>query len=132
MMTKNAVIVTLVLATATVTPLVAWADTPAPGNIPSLLHEKGCTLCHGMTEMRIGPPFKAVAARYAHSGSWRIKVLALKIVNGGAGNWGVIAMPPNRVTLGQARTIVHWILRAKFKPARKTRKAPVPKVGGAD
>ena len=46
-----------------------------------------------------------------------IDVLAQKIIDGGAGNWGVVPMVPNEhVSLDEARQIVAWILGLKRTP----------------
>jgi cytochrome c len=80
------------------------------GLSPLAAHEH-CDECHAMKEARIGPPFVAVAARYAAGGDAVVNRLALKIINGGAGNWGTIPMVPNeRISMGDARAIARWIL----------------------
>jgi len=52
-----------------------------------------------------------VAARYATDRDAAVNRLALKIINGGAGNWGTIPMVANeRISMADARAIARWIL----------------------
>ncbi len=70
-----------------------------------------CDECHALKEARIGPPFVAVAARYATDRDAAVNRLALKIIYGGAGNWGTIPMVPNeRISMEDARALARWIL----------------------
>jgi cytochrome c len=76
-----------------------------------LAAKQHCDECHAVQEVRIGPPFLAVAVRYSVEGSGAEERLARKIINGGAGNWGNIPMVANeRVSLEDARAISRWIL----------------------
>jgi len=82
----------------------------AQGLSPLAAHQH-CDECHALKEARIGPPFLAVAARYANNRDAAVNRLALKIINGGAGNWGTVPMVPNeRVSMADARAIARWIL----------------------
>jgi cytochrome c len=82
----------------------------AQGLSPLAAHQH-CDECHALKEARIGPPFLAVAARYATDRDAAENRLALKIVNGGAGNWGTIPMVANeRISMDDARAIARWIL----------------------
>lgn len=91
-------------------PTLAIAADPAQGLSP-LAAKQHCDECHAIQEVRIGPPFQAVALRYATEGPAAEERLARKIINGGAGNWGNIPMVANeRVSLEDARAIAHWIL----------------------
>ncbi|MBU6415812.1 MAG: c-type cytochrome [Xanthomonadaceae bacterium] len=75
-----------------------------------------CFACHAIDHKVVGPAYDEVAKRYAGKGSTVVDKLAEKIIRGGSGNWGSIAMTPHP-DLGQqkARTIVEWIL--SLKPA---------------
>jgi cytochrome c len=80
------------------------------GLSPLAAHQH-CDECHAIKEARIGPPFLAVAARYPAAGEATVNRLALKIINGGAGNWGAIPMVANeRISMEDARVIARWIL----------------------
>jgi cytochrome c len=82
----------------------------AQGLSPLAAHQH-CDECHAIKEARIGPPFLAVAARYAGEKQAAVNRLALKIVYGGAGNWGTIPMIPNeRISMADARAISRWIM----------------------
>ena len=86
----------------------AFAD---DGDIEALLDGKRCVSCHHRTEVLIGPPYAAIAARHAAGREWIVEVLAIKIIVGGAGNWGTVPMVPNEhVTIDEARAMARWIL----------------------
>jgi len=87
------------------------ADAGLRQGLSPLAARQHCDECHAMKEARIGPPFVAVAARYATEGDAAVNRLALKIINGGAGNWGTIPMVANeRISMVDARAIARWIL----------------------
>lgn len=101
-----------------VLPTPASAGNSPQGLLP-LAAEQHCDECHDIQQVRIGPPFQAVAIRYAAEGREAEERLARKIINGGAGNWGNIPMVPNeRVKLDDARAIARWILSLGPGPAR--------------
>ena len=92
-------------------PTLASAADPVPQGLSPLAAKQHCDECHAVQEVRIGPPFLAVALRYSAEGPGAEERLARKIINGGAGNWGNIPMVANeRVSLEDARAIAHWIL----------------------
>ncbi len=94
------------------------------GEAKQILNLRGCNACHATDEARIGPPYRAVAFRYAGSGAkqeaeaedW----LAAKILFGGAGSWGIVPMVANPdIPHSEARRIARWILgleRASNEP----------------
>jgi cytochrome c len=87
------------------------ADAGVAQGLSALAAHQHCDECHALKEARIGPPFLAVAARYAGDREAAVNRLALKIVYGGAGNWGTIPMVPNeRISMDDARAISRWIL----------------------
>jgi cytochrome c len=78
----------------------------------------GCNACHAVTEFRIGPPFQAVALRYASEPEGRVQLLSAKIRYGGAGAWGIVPMVSNpKITTEEADDISRWILRQGAAPA---------------
>jgi cytochrome c len=100
----------LTLAVVMGGPTLAVAAEPAQGLAP-LAAKQHCDECHAIQEVRIGPPFQAVALRYSAEGPAAAERLARKIINGGAGSWGNIPMVGNeRVSLEDARAIARWIL----------------------
>lgn len=73
-----------------------------------------CFACHAIDHKVVGPAYDEVAKRYAGKGNAVVDKLTEKVIKGGSGNWGDIAMTPHP-DLGQqkARTIVEWILSLK-------------------
>ena len=69
--------------------------------------------CHTVDKKLVGPAFKEVAARYA-SDKGAADRLAAKIVKGGGGNWGPVAMPANtQVSPDEAKKLAAWVLSLK-------------------
>lgn len=78
------------------------------------LNDRGCNACHGVDEMRIGPAFRMVAARYPSASEQVLDALAQKIRHGGAGSWGVVPMISNPgIPDAEIRAIVQWIFSLK-------------------
>lgn len=73
-----------------------------------------CFACHAVDHKVVGPAYDEVARRYAGKGNAAVDKLVKKVIDGGSGNWGSIAMTPHP-DLGKqkARTIVEWILSLK-------------------
>lgn len=85
------------------------AEASAPG--AKLVENARCYACHEMSEASLGPPYLAIAARHAPRREVMTEVLALKIVHGGGGNWGLVPMVPNQwVSVEEARAMAKWIL----------------------
>jgi len=75
-----------------------------------LAKAKNCFGCHSVDHKVVGPAFKDVAAKYAGQSGAENK-LANKVVAGGGGVWGGMAMPPNtQVTPAEAHVLVKWVL----------------------
>jgi cytochrome c len=100
---KQALILALALAAATALPAQANAD---------LAKSKNCLACHTTDKKLVGPSFKEIASKYAGEKSADSK-LATKIVKGGAGTWGSMAMPPNAVSEQEALSLARWVLAQK-------------------
>jgi cytochrome c len=80
---------------------------------PDLLQSKNCFSCHAMESHVIGPAYKDVASKYRGDKEAKSK-LALKIMQGGSGVWGTIAMPANpQVSPEEAKSLVAFILSQK-------------------
>jgi cytochrome c len=77
----------------------------------ALAKSKGCLGCHGIEKGIVGPAYKDVAKKYA--GQNVTDQLAQKVMKGGGGVWGGMAMPPNNVTPEEAKTLVEWVLSQK-------------------
>ena len=95
---------TTLLMTLTVFSEMATAD-------EALAKSKGCLGCHGIDKGIVGPAYKDVAKKYA--GQNVADQLAQKVMKGGGGVWGGMAMPPNNVTPEEAKTLVEWVLSQK-------------------
>jgi cytochrome c len=68
----------------------------------------GCSGCHQMAGQLVGPGFDAIRARYA--GQEHAAYLRDKIVNGGAGVWGAMPMPPMPTMADDTlQQIVAWL-----------------------
>lgn len=78
-----------------------------------LAKSKNCVACHAVDQKRVGPAFKKVAEKYAGQKDAEAQ-LVQKVIKGGAGVWGSMAMPPNSgVSPDEAKQLVQWILSLK-------------------
>lgn len=78
-----------------------------------LMASLDCSTCHKVDTKVIGPAFQDVAAKYEASDA-NIDMLAKKIISGGSGNWGNIAMTPHpSLPEADAKEIVKYILSLK-------------------
>lgn len=59
-----------------------------------LVESNDCKTCHHPTNKNIGPAHKTVAEKYEYTDA-NVKMLAEKIINGGSGTWGEMAMNPH-------------------------------------
>lgn len=84
----------------------AWASA-------DLAKAKNCMVCHNADKKIVGPAFKEIAKKYAADKTAEAK-LATKVMKGGSGSWGAIAMPANpQVSEAEAKTLVKWVLSLK-------------------
>ncbi|MBC7829063.1 MAG: c-type cytochrome [Chitinophagaceae bacterium] len=95
------------------------ADTVAV--TPAITNERGleligasdCTTCHGIDKKVIGPAYTDVAQKYENTPAV-IDTLVNKVINGGSGNWGNIAMAPHpTIPEADAREMVKYIMSLK-------------------
>ena len=90
-----------------------FATAPAPTTAnagASLARASGCIACHGVTEKRIGPTFREVAAKYAGADAAEPGLVA-KVREGSTGAWGSVPMPAQaQLTVADTRVVVQWIL----------------------
>lgn len=92
------------------------------GNAPSTgVNQKGkglmagmdCAACHKEHDKLVGPSFADIAAKYPANDK-NIDYLASKIITGGKGVWGDVAMTPHpAVSKDDAREIAKYILSVK-------------------
>ncbi len=72
--------------------------------------EESCRACHAMDTTLVGPPFRAVAARYKDD-QLAIEKLKKSMLEGSSGKWGGMAMPPNQgLTQEEAERFAHWVM----------------------
>ena len=100
-------------------PAPAAAPAPAPAAAPTaakadphaLMTSKGCVACHKVDAKLVGPSYQDVAKKYAGKPDAKA-YLTKKILEGGSGVWGAVAMPPNKgkVTDEEAGILADWIL----------------------
>ena len=78
-----------------------------------LIESSDCQTCHHTKNKLIGPSYEAVALRYADADSAQT-YLAKKIIVGGSGVWGDIAMLPHSdISEEDAREMAAYILSFK-------------------
>lgn len=103
---------TLCIGLATATSLLLTATAIAD---EALAKNKNCLACHHISETRLGPAYKDVAAKYDNSD---VANLVKKVKEGNIGKPNVwktsfMPMPPNNVTDEEATKLVKWILSLK-------------------
>lgn len=84
----------------------------------SLVSSLTCKTCHKEAEASIGPAYTEVAKKYSDKD---IEYLSTKIMNGGSGVWGNVAMPANpNLKGGEVKALISYILSldgASAKPS---------------
>lgn len=80
----------------------ADADSKQP---TALMQKYICTTCHAVDRKIVGPAFMDVAKKYPG----QVDYITKKIQSGGSGIWGAVAMPAQKLTEAEARTIASWI-----------------------
>lgn len=100
---------TLVVATM----VAAASPTVVAQNAEALIKKYGCAACHAIDKPLIGPPYKAVAQKYAGQKDAQARLVD-KVKKGGAGVWGQVPMPPNpQVPDTDVNAMVKYILGLK-------------------
>jgi len=75
--------------------------------------ENLCLTCHKIDEKLTGPAYRDVANKYENTPE-NVKSLAEKIIKGGSGVWGEVAMTPNsKISQEDAEVMVRYILLLK-------------------
>jgi len=96
----------LAVLAATVAGAPAFAD-------QALATAKNCMSCHTVERKLVGPAYKEVANKYAGQKD-AVDKLAAKIIKGGSGVFGAVAMPANtQVNDADAKKLAAWILGLK-------------------
>ncbi|MCJ8210949.1 c-type cytochrome [Mucilaginibacter sp. RS28] len=76
-----------------------------------LISKNDCLTCHKEHDKLIGPAYADVAKKYTDKD---VDMLADKVIKGGAGNWGQIAMTPHpNLSQEDAKEMVKYILSIK-------------------
>ena len=79
----------------------------------ALATAKNCMSCHTAERKLVGPSYKEVAAKYTGQKDAVDKVAA-KIIKGGSGVYGAVAMPANtQVNEAEAKKLAAWVLGLK-------------------
>ena len=95
------------------------ADTVATA--PTAQNERGleligasdCTTCHAIDKKNIGPAYVDVAAKYENTPAV-IDTLVSKVIHGGSGNWGDVAMSPHpNLPEAEVREMIQYIMSLK-------------------
>lgn len=77
----------------------------------ALIESSDCLACHKIDGKLVGPGYQEVAEKYTEADT---DMLAKKIIDGGAGNWGQVPMTPHPdINMDKAKTIVKYILSLK-------------------
>ncbi|KAA0890566.1 c-type cytochrome [Pusillimonas sp. ANT_WB101] len=76
----------------------------------ALAKASSCLACHQIDKKRVGPPFTAIAQRFATSEGAQA-YLADTIRNGSRGRWGAVPMPAQpQVSAADAQLLAAWVL----------------------
>ena len=80
----------------------------------ALIAKNDCLTCHKINEKLIGPTYHEVAAKYAGAPDTIFPYLAHKVMKGGTGTWGQVAMAahPN-LSEEDATALVKYVLLFK-------------------
>ncbi len=97
------------------------AGSAMAAEMPELARKNGCITCHTIDKKMVGPAWIDVARKYKGAKTFTFKGkkyplvdgLTLKVSQGGAGNWGTVAMTPSDPTgkkKGQIKELVKFVL----------------------
>ena len=79
-----------------------------------LIGNSDCLTCHSVTDKIIGPSYQEVADKYASAPDTIVSHLASKIIHGGKGVWGEVAMTPHpNVSQEDAEAMIKYVLLLK-------------------
>jgi S-disulfanyl-L-cysteine oxidoreductase SoxD len=85
---------TVVAAATASKPAPAAASAPTKIDAAALAKKSNCLVCHQQAAKAVGPSWNDIAKKYKGDAG-AVTMMAGKIKNGGAGNWGAIPMPPH-------------------------------------
>jgi cytochrome c len=79
----------------------------------ALITKSDCLVCHKLQEKLIGPAYVDVAKKYPNTPA-NINMLADKIIKGGSGVWGPMAMTPHpALSMADAKSLAAYVLSIK-------------------
>lgn len=79
----------------------------------ALIEQKDCKTCHKVDAKLVGPGYQEVAKKYEATDA-NIEMLADKVIAGGSGHWGEVAMTPHPdLAKDDAKEMVKYILSLK-------------------
>lgn len=80
---------------------------------PDTFETKYCSGCHAVDKKMVGPALKDVAVKYENKVD-AVDYLTQKLIKGGVGVWGKVAMPANEaLSEVDAKILAVWILKLK-------------------
>jgi cytochrome c len=78
-----------------------------------LIAKSDCLTCHKLDVKLVGPAYKDVAAKYPPTED-NYNLLIAKVMNGGSGTWGQVAMAPHpTLAAADVKKMVTYILSIK-------------------
>ena len=81
----------------------------------TLIAANDCLTCHKVDEKVTGPAYRDVANKYENTDA-NVKMLAAKVIKGGSGNWGPVAMTPHpALSEADAEQMVKYVLLLRNK-----------------
>lgn len=94
----------------------------------NLMLSLDCKSCHKEVDKSIGPAYLAVSQKYQKDAN-AMNYLTQKIIKGGGGVWGEVAMPAHpSLPPGDAQQIVTWIMSLANTTAQKKSLPPAGKI----
>ncbi|MES2276489.1 MAG: c-type cytochrome [Bacteroidota bacterium] len=79
----------------------------------ALIAKSDCLTCHKLDMKVVGPAYKDVAAKYPPTEA-NFNLLIAKVMNGGSGTWGPVAMAPHtNLSSGDVKKMIAYILSVK-------------------
>nr|WP_315596873.1 c-type cytochrome [uncultured Cupriavidus sp.] len=106
-MSKKALLLCLLFTGAALSPC---GPSVSAAHAATSSSEETCRACHTLDTAKIGPPFRAIAARYRDDAS-AVDTLTKSMLQGSSGKWGATPMPPNAISPAEAVRFAHWVLQ---------------------
>lgn len=85
----------------------------------ALMLKSDCQSCHQTSAKSIGPSFTEISTKYQKDAA-ALNFLSAKVINGGGGVWGEVAMPAHpTMSKADAQKIVQWVLSLQNQAVNK-------------